>query len=103
MDKTGSIAPILQFSQNQVSFSRIQPELDSNYLRVAPVVRPDSISENSTAVIAMDDAEGIDHAAGSAQLRVDCCEGLRPVHAVDVDLLVTDMPLKDAGSHPASL
>ena len=87
MDKTGSIAPILQISQNQVSFSRIQPELDSNYLRVAPVVRPDSISENSAAVIAMDDAESINRAACKAQLRVDCCEGLRPVHAVDVDLL----------------
>ena len=74
-------------SQNQVCFSRIQPELDSNYLRVVPVVRPDSISENGTAVIAMDDAESINRAACTAQLRVNCCEGLRPVHAVDVDLL----------------
>ena len=74
-------------SQNQVCFSRIQPELDSNYLWVVPVVLPDSISENIAAVIAMDDAESIDRAAGSAQLRIDCCEGLRPVHAVDVDLL----------------
>ena len=87
MDKTGSIALILQISQNQVCFSWIKPELDPNNLRVAPVVRPDSISENSAAVIAMDDAESINRAACKAQLRVDCCEGLRPVHAVDVDLL----------------
>ena len=30
---------------------------------------------------------GINRAACKAQLRVDRCEGLRPVHSVDVDLL----------------
>lgn len=56
------------------------------HFRIVPVVRPDGISQNRAAVIAVDDAEGVDRAAGAAQLRVDCRKGLRPVHAVDIDL-----------------
>ena len=39
------------------------------HFRIAPVVRPERISQNRAAVIAVDDAEGVDRAAGTAQLR----------------------------------